>query len=102
MDESLIAQIEQLRTFTIAALRIKYYEVFGEESRSANRAFLFRRIAYRLQARAEGDLSERARRRALEITDDSDLRLHVSKVLFGDAARRKSEPQSESHKSSRP
>ena len=92
MDESVIAQIEQLRKLTIAALRLKYYEVFGEQSRSANRSFLFRRIAFRLQARAEGDLSERARRRALEIADDSDLRLHVSRAVFGDGARRKSEP----------
>ena len=91
MDESVIAQIEQLRQLTIADLRIKYFEVFGEESRSANRGFLFRRIAFRLQARAEGDLSERARRRALEIADDSDLRLRVSKTLFGDDAQLKSE-----------
>jgi hypothetical protein len=95
MDESVIVQIDELRTFTIPALRIKYYEVFGEESRSANRAFLFRRIAYRLnrlplQARAEGDLSERVRRRALEIADDSDLRLRVSKALFDDSAGSKS------------
>jgi Protein of unknown function (DUF2924) len=90
MDESVIAQIEELQRLTIAALRIKYYEVFGEESRSANRAFLFRRIAYRLQARAEGDLSERARRRALEIADDSDLRLRVSKAFFGHSAGSKS------------
>jgi len=92
MDESVIAQIEQLQQLTIADLRLKYFEVFGEQSRSANRGFLFRRIAFRLQARAEGDLSERARRRALEIADDSDLRLRVSKSLFGDIANHKSIP----------
>ncbi len=100
MDESVMTQIEELRTLTIAALRIKYYEVFGEESRSANRGFLFRRIAYRLQARAEGDLSERARRRAPEIADDSDLRLRVSKTQFGDSASRKAEPAP--HRAKRP
>jgi hypothetical protein len=89
---SVIAQIEELRSLSIAVLRIRYQEVFGEESRSANRGFLFRRIAFRLQARAEGDLSERARRRALEIADDSDLRLQVSKTLFGDMADRKAKP----------
>ena len=100
MDESVIAQIEELQTLTIAALRIKYCEVFGEESRSANRGFLFRRIAYRLQARAEGDLTERARRRALEIADDSDLRLRVSKAMFGDSGRRK--PEAEPRRAIRP
>jgi Protein of unknown function (DUF2924) len=86
--------------FTTAALRLKYFEVFGEESRSANRGFLFRRIAYGLQARTEGDLSERARRRALEMADDSDLRLRASKTMFGDSTRRTSE--AEPHRATRP
>jgi hypothetical protein len=38
---------------------------FQEETRSRHREHLFRRIAWRLQALAEGDLSERARGRAI-------------------------------------
>ena len=79
MDAAVIAQIEQLRQAKTAALRSKYQEVFGEPSRSWNKEFLFRRIAWRLQARAEGDLSARARCRALEIADDVDLRLRAPK-----------------------
>src|SRR4051794_27612378 len=41
--------------------------LFGEESRSSNRAYLFRRIAWRLQALSEGDLSTRARQRAAQL-----------------------------------
>src|SRR5579863_2017115 len=41
-------------------LKLRYRELFGEESPSSNHQHLFRRIAWRLQARAEGDLSERA------------------------------------------
>ena len=48
--------------------------LFGEESKSSNKQFLFRRIAWRLQANAEGDLSGQARRRAVSIADDRDLR----------------------------
>ena len=44
-----------------------------------NRQFLFRRVAWRLQAVAEGGLSERARKRALEIANDADLRLQAPK-----------------------
>jgi hypothetical protein len=47
--------------------------VFQEETRSRHREHLFRRIAWRLQALAEGDLSERARGRAREIARDADL-----------------------------
>jgi Protein of unknown function (DUF2924) len=92
MDASMVAEIEQLRQLKTAALRIRYQEVFGEESRSSNRQFLFRRIAWRLQARAEGDLSERARRRALEIADDSDLRLRAPKGFLTEGASRQARP----------
>ena len=39
-------------------------ELFGDGTRVGNRTWLVRRIAWRLQAQAEGGLSERARRRA--------------------------------------
>jgi hypothetical protein len=48
--------------------------MFGEICKSTNRDFLFRRIAFHLQANAQGDLTERARRQAVEIVRDSDLR----------------------------
>jgi len=64
---------------TVGELREKYKEVFGEESRSNHKQFLFRRIAWRVQALAEGGLSERARRRALEIANDADLRIRPPK-----------------------
>ena len=68
-------QIETLRHMTAGQLRKKYIEVFGEETRSHHKQFLFRKIAWRIQANAEGGLSERARRRALEIANTADLRV---------------------------
>ena len=59
-------EIKELSRMTVGQLRQRYMEVFGEESRSNHKQFLFRRIAWRIQALAEGGLSERARRRALE------------------------------------
>src|SRR3954468_17574534 len=67
-------EVETLRRANLAALREKYREVFGEETRSHHREHLFRRFAWRLQARAEGDLSVRARQRAQEVADDADSR----------------------------
>jgi hypothetical protein len=55
-------EIEALRNLTTAQLKEKYREVFGEETRSNHKQFLFRRIAWRIQANAWGGLSERARR----------------------------------------
>jgi hypothetical protein len=65
-------EIEALRHMTAGQLKEKYRDVFGEVSRSNHKQFLFRRIAWRVQANAEGGLSERARKRALEIADDAD------------------------------
>jgi hypothetical protein len=76
---SLREQIEALRHMTVGQLKEKYLEVFGEASRSNHKQFLFRRIAWRIQANAEGGISERARRRALEIANDADLRIRAPK-----------------------
>lgn len=67
MDRATAIEIEGLRKLKTKALRARYRELFGEESRSSNHAHSFLRIAWRLQARAEGDLSERARKRMLKL-----------------------------------
>ncbi len=77
-------EIESLRQMTTAQLKAKYREVFGEETRSNHKQFLFRRIAWRIQANAWGGLSERARRRALEIANDVDLRIRAPKNFLRD------------------
>jgi hypothetical protein len=77
-------EIERLRHMTTGQLKDKYLEVFGEESRSNHKQFLFRRIAWRIQANAWGGLSERAKRRALEIADDADLRIRAPKNFLRD------------------
>jgi len=82
MDPIVIAAIDKLQDLKIPALRKRYRELFGEESKSGNKQFLYRRIAYRLQANVEGDLSERARRRAAEIADDRDLRVRAPKEFI--------------------
>jgi len=45
-------EIEGLRCLTTAQLKEKYREVFGGQSRSNHKQFLFRRIAWRIQANA--------------------------------------------------
>src|SRR6516165_2217799 len=61
---------------TIGQLRQRFAELFGEATLASNRTWLVKRIAWRLQALAEGDLSERARRRAAELARDAYLRLN--------------------------
>ncbi len=75
MQLNVARELALLRRMPVAELRDKYAEVFGEATRTKNRPWLVKRIAWRLQALAEGDLSERARRRAEELARDADLRL---------------------------
>ncbi len=75
MTQSMRRQIEELGGVSAAELREKYREVFGEETSSRHKGFLRKRVFWRLQANAEGGLSERARRRAAELADEADLRL---------------------------
>jgi len=67
--------ITELETMTLAELRRRFAELFGESATTRHRQRLMRRILWRLQAVEEGDLSERARRRARELADDALLRL---------------------------
>jgi len=86
MDASVYRAIRQLPRWTVAALRTKYRDLFGEEAKSTHKQLLVRRIAWQLQAKAEGDLSERARQRASEIVDDTDLGTGSSQRWLAPAA----------------
>ena len=82
MDTAVLIEIENLRRMSLAGLREKYREVFQEETRCRHREHLFRRIAWRLQALVDGDLSERARTRAVAIAQDADLRVIAPRDFF--------------------
>jgi hypothetical protein len=82
------ARVHALKRTTIGELRAEYRQVFGEESRSHNRQFLWKRIAWRLQELDEGGLSERALRRARELANDADLRIRWPKGTFEGVAGR--------------
>jgi hypothetical protein len=84
-------QIAKLGRMQIGELRDRYQKVFGERTTTAHKQHLVRRIAWQLQALAEGDLSERAHHRALKIADDRDLRVTVParKMKLGRAAEKR-------------
>ena len=87
-------QIALLPQMTPAELHEKHLEVFGEEPRSRHKVYLIRRIAWRLQALAEGDLSERACRRAAELACDADLRISAPRASSGKEPSRRAIAQS--------
>jgi len=79
-------EIDRLEHQTVGELQQKYREVFGQESRSNHKQFLRRRIAWRLQANAQGDLSERARQRALALAEGAELRIRAPQSFLRECA----------------
>ena len=73
-------EVAALGRMTVSELRSKHIDAFGEPTRTGNRDYLVKRIAWRLQANAHGDLSEQARRRAEQLANDADLRTTAPKV----------------------
>src|SRR5262249_7530883 len=76
MGSILAREIATLGRLTTSQLQARYAEVFGEETHANHKTWLVKRIAWRLQAMALGELSERARLRAMELANDADLRLN--------------------------
>jgi Protein of unknown function (DUF2924) len=76
MPLDLSAELATLRRLNAHELRQRFAELFGEATHTSNRTWLIRRLAWRLQALADGDLSERARQRAAQLANDADLRLN--------------------------
>jgi len=83
MDDGVYREIEQLAGMTVEQLQQRYQEAFGEPTRTQHKLHLIRRIGWRLQVLAQGDLPERARQRALAIAHDADLRTQVPAEWVG-------------------
>jgi hypothetical protein len=67
-------EVAALERLTVNDLRARYAEVYGESTNGRHKQWLVRRVVWRMQALEEGELSERARRRARELADDADVR----------------------------
>src|ERR1700685_3501444 len=91
MTDQIRREIEQLRSEKTKALKMRYRELFGEQSHSSNHAHLFRRIAWRLQALSEGDLTQRARDRAMQLASDTELRLRAPRQFWRELDKRAKE-----------
>jgi hypothetical protein len=74
MKLNIAKEVAALEQMTVGQLQQRYVEVFDEPVRSRHKQYLIRRVAWRLQANAEGGLSERALRRAEELANIADVR----------------------------
>jgi len=73
--DDIARQIDELSSMTTDELAERYHELHGQPVRTRHRQYLIRKNAWRIQANAMGGLSERARRRAMELANDADIRV---------------------------
>lgn len=66
-------QVAKMQRMPVSELQEKFADICGEQPRSHNRQWMIKRLAWKLQAREFGGLSELALRRAAEIADTCDL-----------------------------
>ena len=73
-----LAALDHMSTGELAE---RYRELHGQPCRTRHKAYLIRKVAWRIQTNAEGDLSERARKRAAELANDAQIRVLAPKTL---------------------
>ena len=66
-EPSVIRRIHILRQMTVAELRCEWERLYGEPTRSRNKHYLYRRLAWRVQELQHGGLSRTARDRIDEL-----------------------------------
>lgn len=82
IDSKLETQLDELQHMTTGELAERYHDLHGQPVRTRHRQYLIRKIAWRIQADAMGGLSERAKARAAELANDSDIRVMAPKTLI--------------------
>ena len=68
------SQLAALREMTVGQLRDRHREVFGEPTRSRNKDYLIKKIAWRIQELAEGGLSDGTLAKIDELAADVPIR----------------------------
>ena len=74
MQTDVELELLALQYLSVDHLAERYRQLGKEETRSRNRKYLVRKLAWRIQTLAEGDLSVRARQWAAELANDADAR----------------------------
>lgn len=62
-------QLAELETMTVGQLAEKHRDLYGEPTRSRNKGYLLKRLAWRIQELAEGGLSPRSLAKIIELGD---------------------------------
>ena len=71
-------EFDELKRMTVAQLRRQHFDLFGEWPRSNHRKFLWRQLAWKIQAARHGGLSPELKQLALAIARNHPLRSRIA------------------------
>jgi hypothetical protein len=77
VSESIIKDIQALQRMTVGQLRVEWQRLYGEPTRSRNRTFLWRRLAWRIQELALGGLRDETKQRIVELAPATFVRAQM-------------------------
>ena len=77
MNASIPTQITRLKAMTVGQLRVEWERLYGEPTRSRNRTFLWRRLAWRIQELQTGGLPDATKERIIELAPAAFVRSEV-------------------------
>ena len=77
MSESIVHQIQALQRMTVGQLRVEWQRLYGEPTRSRNRVYLWRRLAWRVQELQLGGLSDDAKARIVALAPATFVRSQI-------------------------
>jgi len=86
MEKTVLGRIDRLRRMTVGELQAEWLRLYGEPTRSRNKTYLFRRLAWRVQELAHAGLSDAATTRIAELAVDTLTRARTPRAAL-DAAR---------------
>jgi hypothetical protein len=78
MKKTLRDRIDELAAMDVKALQAEHVKLFGQPAVSTHRQYLFRKIAWQVQAEEQGGLPEEVRGAARGIARDTPLRARVA------------------------
>jgi len=74
---SIVSQIQAQQRMTVAQLRIEWERLYGEPTRSRNRTYLWRRLAWRVQEIAYGGLRDEPKERMFGLAPATFVRSQI-------------------------
>jgi len=77
VSESIIKDIHALQRMSVGQLRVEWERLYGEPTRSRNRTYLWRRLAWRVQELQLGGLSDAAKARILSLAPAAFVRSQI-------------------------